>query len=36
MDRVRISRNDEGQIVVDTSVMYIFGTWDKPGAFLKV
>ena len=36
MDRVRITRADDGQIVVDTSVKYIFGTWDKPGAFLKV
>ncbi len=36
MDRVRITRGDDGQLVVDTSVKYIFGTWDKPGAFLKV
>jgi cytochrome b6-f complex iron-sulfur subunit len=35
MDRVRISLADDGQLVVDTSVKYIFGTWDKPGAFLK-
>src|SRR5881409_3931763 len=36
MDRVRITLADDGQIVVDTSVKYLFGTWDKPGAFLKV
>lgn len=35
MDRVRIVLADDGQLVVDTSVKYIFGTWDKPGAFLK-
>jgi cytochrome b6-f complex iron-sulfur subunit len=36
MDRVRIVRAEDGQIVVDTSVKYKFGTWDKPGAFLKI
>ena len=36
MDRVRITRGEDGQIVVDTSVKYKFGTWEKPGAFLKV
>ncbi len=36
MDRVRITRAEDGQIVVDTSVKYQFGTWEKPGAFLKV
>jgi cytochrome b6-f complex iron-sulfur subunit len=36
MDRVRITRADDGQLLVDTSVKYVFGTWDKPGAFLKV
>ena len=36
MDRVRITLADDGQIVVDVSVKYIFGTWDKPGAYLKV
>jgi len=35
MDRVRITKSEDGQIVVDVSVKYIFGTWDKPGAFLK-
>ena len=35
MDRVRITKAEDGQIVVDVSVKYIFGTWDKPGAFLK-
>lgn len=35
MDRVRITRGDDGQLVVDTSVKYKFGTWDKPGAFLR-
>jgi cytochrome b6-f complex iron-sulfur subunit len=36
MDRVRITRAEDGQIVVDTSVKYVYGNWDKPGAFLKV
>jgi cytochrome b6-f complex iron-sulfur subunit len=36
MDRVRITVGEDGQLVVDKSVKYIFGTWDKPGAFLKV
>ncbi len=36
MDRVRIVLADDGQIVVDTSVKYVYGTWDKPGAFLKI
>ena len=35
MDRVRITLAEDGQIVVDLSVKYIYGTWDKPGAFLK-
>ena len=35
MDRVRVTLADDGQIVVDVSVKYIYGTWDKPGAFLK-
>jgi len=35
MDRVRITRGEDGQLVVDTSVKYKFGTWDKPGAFLR-
>ena len=36
MDRVRITRAEDGQLVVDVGVKYIYGTWDKPGAFLKV
>ena len=36
MDRVRITKAEDGQIVVDVGVKYIYGTWDKPGAFLKV
>ena len=36
MDRVRITRAEDGQIVVDVSVKYVYGTWDKPGAFLKI
>ena len=36
MDRVRITRSEDGQIVVDVSVKYLYGTWEKPGAFLKV
>ena len=35
MDRVRITKSEDGQLVVDVSVKYIYGTWDKPGAFLK-
>jgi cytochrome b6-f complex iron-sulfur subunit len=35
MDRVRIAVADDGQLVIDTSVKYIYGSWDKPGAFLK-
>jgi cytochrome b6-f complex iron-sulfur subunit len=36
MDRVRITLGDDGQLVVDVGVKYVYGTWDKPGAFLKV
>ncbi|HVM95017.1 MAG TPA: ubiquinol-cytochrome c reductase iron-sulfur subunit [Candidatus Acidoferrales bacterium] len=36
MDRVRITMGEDGQLLVDTSVKYVYGTWDKPGAFLKV
>ena len=36
MDRVRITKAEDGQIVVDVSVKYVYGTWDKPGAFLHV
>ena len=36
MDRVRITRADDGQILIDVSVKYRYGTWDKPGAFLKI
>jgi cytochrome b6-f complex iron-sulfur subunit len=35
MDRVRIAFADDGQLLVDTGVKYVYGTWDKPGAFLR-
>ena len=37
MDRVRITLAEDGQIVVDKSVKYLYekGDWTKPGAFLK-
>jgi cytochrome b6-f complex iron-sulfur subunit len=35
MDRVRITLADDGQLLVDVGVHYIYGTWDRPGAFLK-
>ena len=35
MDRVRITRAEDGQLLVDVSVLYQFGTWDKPGAYLR-
>ena len=36
MDRVRITMAEDGQIQVDVAVQYKYGTWDKPGAFLRV
>jgi cytochrome b6-f complex iron-sulfur subunit len=38
LERVRVSRADDGQLVVDVGVKYRWeeGTWDKPGAFLRV
>jgi cytochrome b6-f complex iron-sulfur subunit len=38
LERVRVARADDGQIVVDVGVKYRQekGDWDKPGAFLRV
>ena len=38
LERLRITRAEDGQILIDKSVKYLFekGQWDKPGAFLKV
>jgi len=38
LERLRITRAEDGQIVIDKAVKYLFekGQWDKPGAFLKV
>jgi cytochrome b6-f complex iron-sulfur subunit len=38
LERLRITKGEDGQLVVDTSVKYLFekGEWNKPGAFLKV
>src|SRR5215468_2856558 len=38
LERLRITRAEDGQIVVDKAVKYLYekGQWDKPGAFLKV
>jgi cytochrome b6-f complex iron-sulfur subunit len=35
MDRVRITTAEDGQLLVDVAVRYKYGTWDKPGAFLR-
>jgi cytochrome b6-f complex iron-sulfur subunit len=37
LERFRIALAEDGQIVIDKSVKYLFekGQWDKPGAFLK-
>lgn len=36
MDRVRITRAEDGELLIDVSVKYRYASWDKPGAFLKV
>ena len=38
LERLRITKADDGQIVIDRAVKYLFekGQWDKPGAYLKV
>jgi cytochrome b6-f complex iron-sulfur subunit len=38
LERLRITKADDGQIVVDKGVKYLFekGEWGKPGAILKV
>lgn len=38
LERLRITKSEDGQIVVDKGVKYLYekGQWTKPGAFLKV
>lgn len=38
LERVRVARSDDGQLVVDVGVKYRQenGDWDKPGSFLRV
>ena len=38
LERLRITKADDGQIMIDKAVKYLFekGQWDKPGAYLKV
>ena len=38
LERLRITKADDGQIVIDKAVKFLFekGQWDKPGAYLKV
>jgi cytochrome b6-f complex iron-sulfur subunit len=38
LERLRITKAEDGQIVIDKAVKYLFekGQWDKPGAYLKV
>ena len=38
LERLRITRAEDGQIVIDKAVKYLYekGQWDKPGSFLKV
>jgi cytochrome b6-f complex iron-sulfur subunit len=38
LERVRITKAEDGQIVVDKGVKYLYekGEWGKPGSFLKV
>ena len=38
LERLRITKAEDGQIVVDKAVTYLFekGQWNRPGAFLKV
>lgn len=38
LERLRVTKAEDGQIVVDTAIKYLFekGDWGKPGSFLKV
>jgi cytochrome b6-f complex iron-sulfur subunit len=38
LERVRVARTDDGQLLVDVGVKYRQenGDWDKPGSFLRV
>jgi len=38
LERLRITKAEDGQLVIDKSVKYLYekGEWSKPGAFLKV
>ena len=38
LERLRVTRAEDGQIVIDKSIKYLYekGDWTKPGAFLKV
>lgn len=38
LERVRVSKAEDGQLVVDKGIKYLYekGDWNKPGAFLKV
>ena len=38
LERVRVSKAEDGQLVIDKGVKYLYekGEWNKPGAFLKV
>jgi cytochrome b6-f complex iron-sulfur subunit len=38
LERVRITKAEDGQIVIDKGIKYLFekGEWNKPGAYLKV
>jgi len=38
LERLRVTRAEDGQIVIDKSVKYLYekGDWTRPGAFLKV
>lgn len=38
LERYRVSLADDGQLLIDMSVVYRYekGDWDKPGAFLRV
>ena len=37
LERLKIALSDDGQIVIDKSVKFLFekGQWGKPGSFLK-
>ena len=38
LERLRITKAEDGQLLIDKSVKYLYekGDWSKPGAFLKV